>query len=217
LTSTGTYAASPRWSPDGRRIAFDSNQEGGWDIFVIDADGGGSRHLVSGAGENLRPTWSVDGKWVYFGSTRSGDVQVWKVPVDGGEPVQVTYRGGYEAVESADGRSVYYTRRGIAGLWKTTEDGGDETLVLKELQWNYSKNWTVTSKGIYYLACSEDASVTSPCSAYFFDFETKASEEIAPLGRVVDSGISLSSDGQWLLCVQSGESETDVILVDGFR
>jgi len=59
--------------------------------------------------------WSRDGKWIYFGSKRSGENQLWKRPVDGGNAVQVTRKGyedvGGDAVEAADGKTVYYLTR----------------------------------------------------------------------------------------------------------
>jgi Tol biopolymer transport system component/DNA-binding winged helix-turn-helix (wHTH) protein len=72
---TGT----PRWSPDGRWIAFDSRssdsgKEGNADIYVTGAEGGQPRRLTAEVSEDVAPSWSRDGKWVYFGSTRSGSI-----------------------------------------------------------------------------------------------------------------------------------------------
>ncbi len=66
------------------------------------------------------------------GRTALGKWQIWKVPSTGGQAVQVTKRGGREAVESTDGKFVYYSKGfDIAGLWKVPADGGgDEALIL---------------------------------------------------------------------------------------
>ena len=58
--------------------------------FVIDANGGVSRVLVSHPAEDLQPSWSRDGEWVYFQSSRGGTRQIWKVLADGGEPLLVS-------------------------------------------------------------------------------------------------------------------------------
>jgi Tol biopolymer transport system component len=115
----GPQTGSPRWSPDGRWIAFDSTKYGHRDIFVVAAEGGFLRRLTTEPSEDVRPNWSADGRWIYFGSDRGGDWQVWKVPSEGGAAVQVTRHGGREAFESLDGKFVYYTKQGpTAGIWR---------------------------------------------------------------------------------------------------
>jgi hypothetical protein len=129
----------------------------------------------------------------------------------------VTFQGGYDAVESPDGRFVYYTRRGVPGLWRTPVEGGEETLILKELQWEYLRNWTVSDEGIYYLTCQGETLAERRCVANFYDHESKTNEEVALLGEIRNSGISVSSDGNWLLHTQMDKSETDVVMVENFR
>ena len=106
------FSASARWSPDSRRIAFDSNVEGHYQIYAVSAQGGRPQRMTRSAANDARPSWSHDGKWIYFDSNRAGGQswQVWKMPAGGGEPVQVTKQGGYNPLESADGRTIYYTR-----------------------------------------------------------------------------------------------------------
>ena len=66
-------SGSPRWSPDGSWIAFDSRPGGNANIFVVRPDGGKPRRITTNSAENVVPSWSRDGKWIYFMSTRSGD------------------------------------------------------------------------------------------------------------------------------------------------
>jgi Tol biopolymer transport system component len=68
--SAGCHYASPRWSPDGERIAAVRQCAGSLpEIVGIGADGGGERTLASG-GRNVTPTWSPDGRVVLFASDR---------------------------------------------------------------------------------------------------------------------------------------------------
>ena len=70
LLSSTRWDFGPRYSPDGRRIAFQSDRGGDYDI------------------------------WIYFASNRTGTYQVWKAPTGGGDAVRVTRKGGFAASES---------------------------------------------------------------------------------------------------------------------
>ncbi len=219
LVSFPKPLGSPRWSPDSRRIAFDSALRGNWDIYVVGLDGDPPQPLVTGSGEDVRPSWSRDGRWVYFGSDRSGTAQVWKVSTDGGEMVQVTRHGGYEGVESTDGKFLYYNRRSVPGLWRTPVEGGDETLFLEELQWENSRNWVLTERGVFFVSWKQVQPLERSWSVEFVPYDRSEIREVAALGtgRVVDSGCSISPDGRWLLYVRANEEETNIVMVENFR
>src|SRR5260370_33359302 len=146
LTSLGgPLAGSPRWSPDSRWIAFDAPKSGNTHIFVISSDGGPPRLLTQGAANNVRPSWSNDGKWIYFGSNRSGDWQIWKAPAQGGDAVQVTKGGGRQAVESPDGKLLYYSKYQKPGIWSVPVEGGEESPVLEKARQSI---WALPKDGI---------------------------------------------------------------------
>src|SRR5262249_27433145 len=157
LVDRGPYlTGTPRWSPDGKWIAFasrsnDAGRQGNADIYVVSPEGGQPRRLTQDLAENVTPSWSRDGKWIYFGSTRSGRMQVWKIPADGGQAVQVTRHGGFEGFESTDGKYLYYAKgRAIPGIWQVPVAGGEETLLLDHHKAGYWRLWTVVEKGIYF-------------------------------------------------------------------
>ena len=83
---------SARWSPDGRRLAYDGlGDDGQRHIYVVDEAGGQVHRIAGKAGVNDQlPSWSRDGKWIYFESSRSGPREVWRAPVAGGEAQQMT-------------------------------------------------------------------------------------------------------------------------------
>jgi len=60
----------PRWSPDGRRVAFKSNRGGSYNLYVMDADGRNVERLTDHAGNDHDPTWLLDGESMVFTSDR---------------------------------------------------------------------------------------------------------------------------------------------------
>ena len=69
----GPPCGTPRWSPDGERIVFDSSlNRGQWGIYVVAASGGRPVALTDASSLNAIPSWSHDGKWIYFCSDRGG-------------------------------------------------------------------------------------------------------------------------------------------------
>ena len=112
LTSFGNAVADGvRWSPDGREIAFAVVLQGGnRDIYVVPAEGGTVRRMNNEPSDEGRPSFSMDGKWIYFRSNRSGKDEIWKMPRGGGAATQVTQAGGFEALETLDGKTLYFVR-----------------------------------------------------------------------------------------------------------
>jgi dipeptidyl aminopeptidase/acylaminoacyl peptidase len=68
LVATEKSEDRPRWSPDGRQLAFVSNRDGSSQIWIIPASGGEARKLTAIATEASGITWSPDGKWIAFTS-----------------------------------------------------------------------------------------------------------------------------------------------------
>ena len=60
VTDGSSRESSPRWSPDGRRIAVESNRGAFNTVWILNADGGGMRMLARSVGELVHPVWSPD-------------------------------------------------------------------------------------------------------------------------------------------------------------
>jgi len=70
LTFPPMLCGLPRWSPDGKTIAFSGQMPGQpWQAYLISAETGSPEALLPGAGESLDPTWSPDGNSIAFGWT----------------------------------------------------------------------------------------------------------------------------------------------------
>lgn len=218
LTQTGTATAgSPRWSLDSRRLVYDSNPETHGDLFIIDAEGGVPRRLTTEASNDTLPNWSRDGAWIYFCSDRSGNQQIWKMSAAGGPAVQVTRKGGFEAVEAPDGKTLYYSKENNDGLWTVPSTGGEERPVPELAEAGHWRSWTMNSDGIYFVA---HTSSVPPRPLKFFRFATRRLTQIGvvekdPLRWV--PGLAVSPDGRWLLYAQIERNASNIMLVENFR
>lgn len=218
LTSMGAggfWAGSPAWSPDGKRIAFDMRAPAAESsIFVMDAEGGKPVRLTGPGPSDIIPMWSRDSDWIYFASTRQGgSMQLWKVRSAGGETVQVTHNGGFEAVESPDGRFLYFTKRGrTGGLWRMPVAGGPESRVPGFDAFG-SRYWESTNRGIYFVERS-----TTP-ALRLFEFSTGHVSKIMDLRMppsVLYRGLTVSPDGRAFLYMQADPGRSNLMLVENF-
>lgn len=100
--------SAPRFSPDGSRIAFNSDRAGARDIWIVKADGTEPRQITrnfnAGGG---RPHWSPDGTSILFGAAPVTSRGVYRVRVDGGVPEQIGPPGATNPFHSLDGKSLY--------------------------------------------------------------------------------------------------------------
>jgi Tol biopolymer transport system component len=77
------------WSPDGTRIAFDTNWSGYSDIYIMNADGSGLVRLTTDPASDSSPSWSTNGTRLTFTSTRSGTQGIYVMNSDGSNVVHL--------------------------------------------------------------------------------------------------------------------------------
>ena len=130
LTDTPSNAASgaPAWSPAGDQIAYQSNADGGFEIYTINADAVasfGTRRSANEVGQNYQsPSWSPDAARIAFErgvGTNVGDTtkEIWTMRADGADPLRLTSNSVYD-VQPA------YSPEGTRIAYETSEDGDRE-------------------------------------------------------------------------------------------
>ncbi len=118
LTDNDGPDASPRWAPDGKRIAYlsrdlQSAEVGQLRLMVIGIDGGQPRTVAPNFEYQAgTPKWSADGRTIYFNSPVRTTSQLFSVSADGGEPKQVSNIAGVmgQATFSRDGSVTAFTK-----------------------------------------------------------------------------------------------------------
>jgi Tol biopolymer transport system component len=215
LTDLKQEAGTARWSPDGKRIAFDSTEKGNYDIWVVASDGGVRRQLTHDASDENASSWSADGQWIYFGSNRTGRSEIWKIPEGGGTEVQVTRNGGAHAIESTDGKRLCYSNRSVGAITCRGLPTGDEVELVHEsvIWWN----WALGGNGIYYRVDRPGLQMRRGGVEIFYQ-PFDGSRPVS-LYRGPDDGycLTVSPDERWLMFNQVSLWNAELRLIENFR
>ena len=159
----------PRFSPDGKWIAFSSNRYGNNDVFLIPAGGGPAKQLTFHSGNDEVVGWSRDGKSVVFRAPRGlgafpNVATLHQISIDGGQEQPLPTDWGWSGSFSPDGKSLVFNRhpstwsrrhyRGsyAADLWVTNLADQTYTPLLADEKYNrYWPMWGADG-AIYYVA-----------------------------------------------------------------
>lgn len=130
LVASSREQRAPSISPDGSKIAFESDRTGSREVWVCDADGSNARQLSNfGISTTGTPRWSPDGKLIGFDSRVEGVPTLFIVDPNGGIPrkVDIDVSGNSLASWSRDGQWIYFVNGEDAGtptVWKVPSGGG---------------------------------------------------------------------------------------------
>ncbi len=113
LTANKARDLNPRFSPDGKTIAFSSDREGGLDVYLIPGAGGDLKRLTQHSADDTVLGWSPDGKAVLFASQRGEDFmgKLYTVSVDGGASKNAGPDMGTAGTFSPDGTKLAINRK----------------------------------------------------------------------------------------------------------
>lgn len=210
----GRYQGSARWSPDSRWIVLDSQPpDGRQAIYVLDVAGGKPRRLDLGPYQNAVPSWSRDGKWIYYFSDRTGRHEIWRISPSGGQPRQITDNGGHNAMESADGKTLYYAKENLGTpIFARDLAGGPEREVIGLN--GAPRDFVVVEDGIYYGGLPDQ---NGKVALRFHQFSTGVSHPVTSIEPYAQIGLTVSPDRKTILYTRTPSVESDLMLIENFR
>jgi TolB protein len=129
VTTGRTLNIAPRWSPDGRSIAYTSYRRGGANLFISNIFAGTLEEVTKGdkVGENWLPAWSPDGTRLAFSTTRDGNPEIYVVNRDGSGLRRLTNNPSIDITPtwSPSGTQIAFTsdRSGTPQIYVVGADG----------------------------------------------------------------------------------------------
>jgi Tol biopolymer transport system component/DNA-binding winged helix-turn-helix (wHTH) protein len=129
---------SPQYSPDGKRIVFQSSRSGASEIWVCDSEGENPIRLTSFRGPLTgSPSWSPDSQQIVLDSRPEGNADIYIVSSESGsQPRRLTTDPGEDIVPSFshDGRWIYFcsSRSGRLQIWRMAPDGSNAVQMTKD-------------------------------------------------------------------------------------
>ena len=159
IASGMPFEVQPRFSPDGRLIAFTSDRGGGDNIWVMNTDGSNKRQVTKEAFTLLNnPTWSPDGRFIaarkHFTTQRSaGTGEVWMYHLSGGGGVALVERPNPqhqkelgEPTFTPDGSGIYFSRDTTpGGTFQYAQNGNQQIFAIERYDLKSGERTTVAS------------------------------------------------------------------------
>jgi len=146
LTFTDEANRTPVFSPDGTKIAFQSERDGNREIYVMNADGTNQTRLTDEETEDSHPKWSSDGKYIIFDSVRAnpglGFENIYIMQSDGSSVTRLTKREEVDSYSSLspDGTRILFRR--IIPTGGDIESGRNSEVFIMDRDGSNLKNLT---------------------------------------------------------------------------
>jgi Tol biopolymer transport system component len=151
---------SPDVVPPGK-IAFASDRDGNFEIYVMDPDGGGQVRLTENTAEDYSPAWSPDGQRLAFVSSRDGNTEIYVMNADGASQTRLTSNAANDLrpVWSPDGSRIAFVtdRGGNDEIYRMNTDGSDQTNLTNNLADDSSLSYSPDGSAIVFSSNRADS------------------------------------------------------------
>jgi Tol biopolymer transport system component len=183
----------PRWSPDGKRIAFHSDRSGKWEIWTVNSDGSGLQQITHASGLVSDPVWSPDGTRLAYRNP-GGPPSVmevgrpWREQAPGTLPAWGDSINLYPWSWSPDGRR-------LAGWQGRAEGGGLRGILVYSLETQQYEKLTDFGSEPVWLSDSRRMLFQDQGRLYLLDSQSKKAHEVLSVTpHTVGYAVTLSRD-----------------------
>lgn len=162
LTNNNAMDCEPVWSPDGSRMAFWSNRDGGKEIYVMDADGSNVKRLTNNLVDDVNPSWSPDGNRILFESERDGNRELYLMDADGNNQIRLTRDNAVDstAAWSPDGNLIAFASNRDTGypynpynmdIYVMNADGSNLRRIVDDPEYDVGPQWSPDGSKILFM------------------------------------------------------------------
>jgi Tol biopolymer transport system component/formylglycine-generating enzyme required for sulfatase activity len=144
--ATPTTSTAQPLNRKNQKIAFTSEQDGNFEVYIMGSDGSDLQRLTNHPNEDYWPTWSPDGAQIAFASNREGNFEIYAINVDGSDLRRLTHETGddLEPDWSPDGTQIAFMvyRDGKSDVFTMKPDGSERKRLTDSDGDNYLPKWS---------------------------------------------------------------------------
>ena len=225
LLVAGVYGVTLRhqWSAQAQRIAFSSNRDGNYEIYVMNADGSGITRLTYHTADDWFPSWSPDGRRIVFVSNRDGNYEVYVMNADGSSPTRLTNDSvdEWRPFWSPDGKRIVFAHGGdgIAEVYAMNADGSEQTNLTNHPSDDWDPSWSPDGKHIAFEATrdgNEEIYVMNADGSYQANLTNHSGNDRRPSWSPDGRRIVFQSDrdGNWEIYVMNANGSNQIRLTN---
>lgn len=146
ITSDKSIALLPGWSPDGKRLLYNSYKDGGPKLYIKAIDSGAVKMLSGRSGLNTGASWAPDGKKIALTLSHKGDADIFLIGLNGMIKRRLTQHWGIDVSPtfSPDGRKIAFTssRSGSPQIYVMDLTNGRQDRLTFQGKYNTSPSWS---------------------------------------------------------------------------
>jgi dipeptidyl aminopeptidase/acylaminoacyl peptidase len=199
-------------APNGQRLAFLVQRAGRTQLYLMNADGSGTRRVAEQLDVRGAPAWSPDGQWLAVAANRDGEPHLFRIPVEGGTPLPLVKEYSTYPIWSPSGQFLVYSGADVGTTFSVKAVNADGT--------PHDLPKLILTRGARRLAfLGEDALVIlkgdiSHKEFWHVNLKTGRERQLTSLGGKLAIGdFDVSRDGREIIFDRARE-ESDIVLFE---